>query len=161
RPAGGAARGRTAVGYPGAMTSVFTRIIDGELPGRFLWSDESCVAFLTAGPITDGHTLVVPRAEIDHWLDVPTELASHLFEVAATIGRAQRAVYSPERIGLLIQGFEVAHTHLHVWPADSLADFDWSNVDHDPDPAGLDRAAQALREELVRAGHGEYVPRPA
>lgn len=140
------------------MTSVFTRIINGEIPGRFLWADPQCVAFLTIGPIVTGHTLVVPREEIDHWLDVPADLSAHLLDVAATIGRAQRAVYSPERVGLLIQGFEVAHTHLHVWPANSLADFDWSNVNHDPDPAELDEAGESLRAELSRAGHGDHVP---
>ncbi|MPV49397.1 MULTISPECIES: HIT family protein [unclassified Pseudactinotalea] len=140
------------------MTSVFTRIIGGEIPGRFLWSDPSCVAFLTIAPIVPGHTLVVPRAEIDHWLDVPAELGAHLFAVAATIGRAQRQVYSPARIGLLIQGLEVPHTHLHVWPAENLADFDLARADHDPDPGDLDRAGRALRTELERAGHGEHVP---
>ena len=49
------------------MASIFTKIIDGELPGRFVWKDDVCVAFLTIAPVTDGHTLVVPRAEVDRW----------------------------------------------------------------------------------------------
>lgn len=152
------ARSRTLLGYPDAMSTVFTRIITGEIPGRFVWSDSECVAFLTIGPLTSGHTLVVPRTEVDHWLELTPELRGHLFEVAAHIGQAQRAAFSPERIGLMIQGFEVPHTHVHVWPTNDLADFDFSRVDHDPDPADLDRAGERLRAALLAAGHGEHVP---
>ena len=60
------------------MTTLFTRIIDGELPGRFVWRDDRCVAFLSINPLQPGHTLVVPIAEVDQWTDLPVELAEHL-----------------------------------------------------------------------------------
>ena len=73
------------------MPTIFTRIIEGELPGVFVWRDPQCVAFLSINPMHPGHTLVVPRAEVDHWIDLDPELAAHLFQVAQTIGQAQEA----------------------------------------------------------------------
>ena len=66
------------------MATLFTRIIDGELPGRFVWRDDRAVAFLTISPIQPGHTLVVPRAEVDNWLDLDPAIAAHLMTVAQT-----------------------------------------------------------------------------
>ena len=88
------------------MSTVFTQIIDGELPGTFVWRDDRCVAFLSINPLSPGHTLVVPIAEIDHWLDVPADLQAHLFEVSRRIGQAQMQALRPERIGLVVAGFE-------------------------------------------------------
>lgn len=140
------------------MSSVFTKIIDGQIPGRFVWSDPECVAFLTVEPLRLGHTMVVPRAEIDHWLDVPDDLAQHLFTVARHIGRAQRDAFDPRRVGLLVEGYGVAHVHLHVWPSLSPEDFDPGNADRDPDPTAMDAAAGQLRSRLRAHGHGEFVP---
>ena len=140
------------------MSTLFTRIINGEIPGRFVWKDDVAVAFLTIGPLTEGHTLVVPRQEVDRWTDVPTELLTRLTTVAQTIGQAQVEAFGSARAGLTIVGFEVEHLHLHVWPVNSMADYDWSRVDHNPDPAMLDANAERLREALRSAGHGEFVP---
>jgi len=137
------------------VTTLFTRIIDGELPGRFVWRDEEVVAFLTINPITPGHTLVVPRAEIDHWLDLPTELAERCMAVAQAIGQAQMAAFSPRRIGLIIAGLEVPHTHLHLVPIDTEADLSFAKADPSPDPAALDDAAERLRAALRAQGRPE------
>lgn len=101
------------------MPTVFTRIIDGELPGTFVWRDPEVVAFLSINPVQPGHTLLVPREEVDHWVNLEPTLAAHLMTVAQTVGRAQQAVYEPLRVGLLIAGLEVPHTHLHVIPIQS------------------------------------------
>ena len=140
------------------MSSVFTKIIEGELPGRFVWADEQCVAFLSIQPLAQGHVLVVPRREVDAWIDLPEELATHLMTVSRAIGRAVDAAFSPKRVGLMIQGFEVPHVHIHVWPVSSTADFDFANADHDPDQAVTDDAAQRIREGLRSAGHEAQVP---
>ena len=108
----------TSPTYDPGVPSIFTRIIDGELPGHFVWRDDECVAFLSIAPLRPGHTLVVPRLEVDHWLDLPPELAAHLMTVAQRIGRAQQAALNPTRVGLIIAGMEVPHTHLHVIPID-------------------------------------------
>ncbi len=140
------------------MATIFTRIIDGELPGRFVWRDDRCAAFLTIEPLAPGHTLVVPREEVAHWIDLGPELATHLILVAQAIGRAQQVAFSPSRVGILVIGEEVPHTHLHVVPMDSLADIDLSLADPAPDPAALDAAATTLRSALHDLGHGATVP---
>lgn len=131
------------------MTSIFTRIIDGELPGRFVHRDDTCAAFLTIAPIRPGHTLVVPLAEVDHWVDLDPEVAAHLFKVAQRIGRAQVSAFSPNRIGMMIAGMEVPHTHLHVIPIRSESDLDFANADHSPADGALDEAAEAIRSALT------------
>ena len=140
------------------MSTLFTRIIDGEIPGRFVWKDDDAVAFLTIAPMGRGHTLVVSREEVDHWLDLAPDLAAHLTKVAQVVGRAQMAAFSPGRVGLLIAGLEVPHVHLHVVPIHSESDLDFAKADHSPDPAALDGAADRLREVLRSLGHGENVP---
>lgn len=135
------------------MTTLFTRIIDGEIPGRFVWSDDVCVAFLTIGPLQLGHTMVVPRVEVDQWVDLAPDVAAHLFEVAGLIGRAQREEFGAERIGMLIEGYEIPHAHVHVWPSRSPADFNPANVIKDVPDADMDEAAARLRQRLRGHGH--------
>ena len=130
------------------MSTLFTKIINGDLPGRFVYRDDLCVAFLTIAPICPGHTLVVPRLEVDHWVDLPDELAGHLAIVARKIGAAQMSAFEAERISLIIAGLEVPHTHLHVLPITSEADIDFRKANSAVDPTDLDEAARALRTAL-------------
>jgi histidine triad (HIT) family protein len=130
------------------MPTIFTRIIGGELPGRFVWRDDRCVAFLSINPLQPGHTLVVPIDEVDHWIDLDDELAAHLMTVSKRIARAQQDLFSPAKVGLMIAGLEVPHVHLHVVPIRGVHDLDFSNADPSPDPATLDAAADALRGAL-------------
>ncbi len=140
------------------MSTVFTKIIDGELPGRFLWKDEKCVAFLSIAPLAYGHALVVPRQEIDRWTDADGELAAHLMKVAHRIGKAQVEAFGSERAGLAIAGYEVPHTHLHVWPSNSMEDHDFRRAMDAPDQAKMDEAAEKLRVALRLMGETENVP---
>lgn len=137
------------------MPSLFTRIIRGEVPGRFVWRDERAVAFLTIAPLRPGHTLVVPIEEIDHWLDVPPALMAHLTSVAQKVGQAVQRAFRPEKVGLMIAGLEVRHVHLHVVPIESLGDLDFAKADAGAAPAALDAAAKKLRAALREAGHRE------
>lgn len=130
------------------MATLFTRIIDGELPGRFVHRDDIAVAFLTIAPICPGHTLVVPRLEVDHWIDLPDEIAAHCTVVAKRVGAAQMRAFEAERIALVVAGLEVPHTHLHVLPIRSEADIDFRKADASVDPAELDDVAERLRSEL-------------
>ena len=137
------------------MPSVFSRIIAGELPARFVWKDESCVVFLSIRPLRPGHALVVPRAEIDHWLDLDKGLLDHLFETAQAIGMAQMAAFKPARIGMVVAGLEVPHCHIHVVPIRGVHDLDFGNQDPNPDPDMMDQAAQSLRRELRKLGDAQ------
>ncbi|MEX0705154.1 MAG: HIT family protein [Nitriliruptoraceae bacterium] len=139
------------------MTSVFTRIIDGELSGRFVWSDDVAVAFLTINPVTPGHTLVVPRAEVDHWLDLDADVWEHCSRVVRHVGAAIQEAFDPPRVGQLVAGFEVAHVHVHVLAVASMADLDLSRAESDPDPQVMDDAAARIRTALRRQGHDAHV----
>jgi histidine triad (HIT) family protein len=134
------------------VASVFTRIIDGELPGRFVWKDEQCVAFLSIRPLRPGHTLVVPRLEVDHWLDVDPALLSHLFATSQLIGKAQMAAFHSVRIGIVVAGLEVPHVHIHVVPIRGVHDLDFDNQDPNPDADVMDKAAASIREQLRALG---------
>jgi diadenosine tetraphosphate (Ap4A) HIT family hydrolase len=138
----------------GAMTTVFSKIIAGELPGRFVYRDETVAAFLTIEPIAYGHTLVVPVEEIDRWTDVPADLWLHLNEVAQQVGKAIVDGFGAPRAGYLIAGFEVPHTHIHVFPAADMSGYNLSNIMgmDDTDPAQMDAAAEKIRAGLRAQG---------
>lgn len=140
------------------MASVFSAIINGQLPGRFVWEDEEFVAFLTINPITQGHTLVVPRQEIDQWQDLDPEVFARINAVAQKIGKAVRAAWGAPRAGMLIAGLEVPHLHLHVFPAFELGDFNISGADPEPSKESLDEAQGKIKQALRELGYGANVP---
>ena len=130
------------------MATVFTKIINGELPGRFVYEDDDIVAFLTIAPMTHGHTLVVPRAEIDQWQDVDAPEFNKVMGVAQLIGKAVCKAFGVERAGVIIAGLEVPHLHVHVFPAYNLTDFGFANVDHNPSQESLDEAQTKIKSAL-------------
>jgi len=131
------------------MASVFSMIMNGDLPGRFVYRDDACAAFLTIEPITPGHTLVVPIEEVDHWIDLDPDTAAHLMQVAQRVGRAIQSELEPTRIGVIIAGMEVPHTHIHVLGIDSEADLDFGAADRSPDPVALDDIARRLAASIA------------
>jgi histidine triad (HIT) family protein len=134
------------------MATLFTRIIQGEIPATFVWKDDQCVAFMSINPLQPGHTLVVPREEIDHWIDCPAPLRDHLLAVAREIGQAQQKAFRPERIGLVIAGLEVPHLHLHVVPINGAADLEFSRAATSVTPEALEESASSLRYILRSMG---------
>jgi histidine triad (HIT) family protein len=137
------------------MATIFTQIIEGRLPARFVWKDDQCVVFLSNRPLRPGHSLVVPREEVDHWIDLEPSLLCHLTDVAQAIGKAQMAAFRPARIGMVLAGLEVPHCHFHVVPIWGMRDLDFANQDPDPAADMMDGAAEAIRRELRRSGHSE------
>lgn len=130
------------------MATIFTRIIDGEIPGTFVWRDDRCVAFMSINPIERGHVLVVPIEEIDHWVDCTPELAAHLFSVTHVLGRASVRAFGCERVGVIIAGYEVPHTHVHVIPTTDMSGLSFAKAATSVDRDDLEAAANALREAL-------------
>ncbi len=118
----------------------------------FVWRDERCVAFMSINPTAPGHALVVPIAEVDHWIDLDIGLAGHLTAVAHTIGRAQFRAFAPMRIGLLVAGFEVPHVHLHVIPMADMSQLDLATSARTPDVEAISAAARRIRDELRAMG---------
>jgi histidine triad (HIT) family protein len=137
------------------MQSVFSKIIAGELPARFVWKDRRCVAFLTTAPLRPGHALVVPREEVDHWIDASPDLLAHLMQVAQKIAKGIDAAWHPTKVGLMIAGLEVRHLHVHLSPIWDLSDLDFARQDKSAKPEDLDAAAERLRAALREQGHAE------
>lgn len=131
------------------MTTIFSRIINGEIPGTFVHRDDLCVVFMSINPMALGHALVVPIEEIDHWVDCPPVLASHLFAVSQRIGQAQQTAFGCERIGLIVAGYEVPHMHIHVIPTTNMSQLSFANAARSVDPDVLADAAHRIREALA------------
>lgn len=127
------------------MATLFTKIIRRELPGRIVYEDDDCVAFLSIAPIRPGHTLVVPRVEVDHWIDLPDDLLRSLWSAAGTVGRAVDAAFQPKRVAALLAGLEVPHVHVHLIPINSEREVDFALANHQADAAALDDAAERIR----------------
>jgi diadenosine tetraphosphate (Ap4A) HIT family hydrolase len=134
------------------MATLFTKIINGEIPGRFVYDDDEFVAFLTIEPMTPGHTLVVPRAEIDQWQGVDPDVWRRIMALSQRIGKAVVRAFDAPRAGLLIAGLEIPHLHVHVFPAYQLTDFGFANVDRNPSPAALDDAQARIKAALAELG---------
>jgi len=136
-----------------AVASVFSRILAGEIPAHFVWKDDRAVAFLTINPLRPGHVLVVPRKEVDHWLDLDDELRHHLIDVAHAVGRAVDAAFSPTKVGLMLAGLEVPHVHFHVVPIWNVHDLDFAKAERSPAPGALEDAAAKIRSALQSLGY--------
>ncbi len=136
------------------MASLFTQIIEGDMPGHFVWKDEVWVAFLSIFPISEGHTLVVPRLEVGQWTDLPPDVVSHCMLVAQKISTVIKALYACERVGLVVAGFEIPHTHVHLLVVNDMSDFDFSAAQA-ADPELLAANASKIVAELQQRGHTE------
>lgn len=130
------------------MSTVFTKIINGDIPGTFVYQDEACVAFMSINPMADGHVLVVPRDEVDHWVDLSPYLSSHLFEVSHRISRALQKAFPCERVGLIIAGYEVPHCHIHLIPTDNMGQLSFSNAAASVERSALEANARRIIDAL-------------
>jgi histidine triad (HIT) family protein len=134
------------------MASIFTKILAGELPGHFLWKDAHCFSILTIQPIREGHLLLIPNDEINHWDEVPAATAAHLMHVGQILAKGIKTVIPCKRVGLTVIGLEVPHTHLHLIPIDSMGDMDFS-LQRPEAAENLAATAARLRLALVAAGY--------
>jgi histidine triad (HIT) family protein len=137
------------------LASLFTRIIEGDLPAHFVWKDEVSVGFLSIAPLKPGHTLVVPRVEVDHWLDLEPDVVKHLAGVTHAVGKAIARVYDPVKVGSIILGLEVPHVHIHVAPIWSPTDLDFHNANPNTKPEALAIEADRVRGALRELGYAE------
>jgi histidine triad (HIT) family protein len=130
------------------MSTVFTKIIEGEIPGTFVYRDDDCVAFMSINPMAPGHLLVVPRAEIDHWIDLPADLAAHLFQVCHRLGLAQERAFGCSKVGMIIAGYEVPHAHIHLVPTNAERELSFANAAASVERSDLESWADAIRSAL-------------
>ena len=130
------------------MTTIFTRIIRGEIPGTFVYTDEACVAFMSINPMADGHVLVIPQDEVDHWVDLSPYMASHLFEVSHRISKALQKAFPCERVGLIIAGYEVNHCHIHLIPTNNMGQLSFANAAASVERETLEQHAERIISAL-------------
>ena len=106
------------------MATIFSRIIAGEIPSYRIYEDELTYAFLDIHPVARGHTLIVPKIEVDHFMDVPEPYYSAVFQTAKIVAQALKASTGKARIGTIIAGFAVPHFHYHLVPIDDESELD-------------------------------------
>ncbi len=130
--------------------SIFTKIINGDIPARIIYRDNEVVAFLDVNPLSNGHTLVVPRRQIDSLWDLPDQSYCHLWTVARRIATHMKTVLKPERVGIIVEGFDVPHAHIHLVP---LYDRSVLRLHHDYpvdlSDSALDSIAARLTKDLT------------
>ncbi len=134
------------------MSSLFTRIRQGELPGHILWDDGSCFAMLTIKPIREGHLLVIPHQEVDHWDEMDDALTEHVFKVSRLLSRTLRQLFPCEKTAMMIAGLEVRHAHIHLFPVTAISDLNFALAQERADDQQL-ATAQKIRGALRAAGH--------
>jgi len=127
--------------------TLFTKIIKGEIPCHKLYEDEDYFSFLDIKPLKPGHALVIPKVEVDYIFDLEDELLSGLLTVARPIARAIEQCVDCERIGLMVAGLEVPHTHVHLVPISSVGDLNFAHATETP-PGELADLAGKIRGVL-------------
>jgi histidine triad (HIT) family protein len=130
------------------MPTLFTHILNGDIPGTFVYRDDQCAAFLSINPLADGHVLVVPVEEVDHWVDLPGSLSQHLFAVSHRISQALNKAFPCERVGMIIAGYEVNHCHIHLIPTNTLGQFNFANAAASIERTTLEQHAQRIVDAL-------------
>jgi len=103
--------------------SIFSKIINGDIPCHKVYEDDRVLAFLDIHPIQPGHTLIVPKCQIDHFDELEDADYTALFDAVKKIAQQQKRVFKKQRACVRIEGFDVPHAHVHVYPCDSPADF--------------------------------------
>lgn len=98
--------------------SIFTKIIKGDIPSHKIYEDDKTIAFLTIQPVREGHTLVVPKIQVDQYMDLPDEDYDALWRTVKKVAAHLRARTGKERIGVVIKGIDVPHAHVHLIPFD-------------------------------------------
>jgi len=109
------------------MATIFTKIINGDIPSYKIAEDENCYAFLDINPLKAGHTLVVPKNETDYLFDLNNESYQQLFAFAKKIAIALKSSVPCKRIAVVVLGFEVPHAHIHLIPIDNESEIDFAN----------------------------------
>ncbi len=130
------------------MSTIFTKIINGEIPCHKIAEDDKYFAFLDISPLAMGHTLVIPKAEVDYIFDLEDEVLAGLNLFAKRIAKAVEKSVECKRIGVAVIGLEVPHTHIHLVPLNAIGDLNFSNPKLNPAQEDLAEMAAIIRENL-------------
>jgi histidine triad (HIT) family protein len=128
------------------MASIFTRIINGEIPCYKVAEDERYFAFLDINPLREGHTLVVPKMEVDKFFDVPADVLAGLMVFAQGVAKKIERVVPCDRIGVSVIGLEVPHAHVHLIPISGMRDMDFTQPKLKLTPEQFNAIAEKIRK---------------
>lgn len=130
--------------------SIFTKIINGEIPCHKIYEDEQTIAFLDIHPTQPGHTLVVPKVQVDHFDDLSDVDYMAVWRTVKKIAKAQKKVFGKARVGVKVMGFDVPHAHIHVLSMDTLDEYlSFTDMNKEPNHADLAAIAQKLSLEVL------------
>lgn len=128
------------------MSSIFSKIISGEIPSHKVHESDKFIAFLDINPLKAGHTLVVPKEEIDYIFDMPDGLLSEILVFSKEVARKIESVVECERIGVSVIGLEVPHAHVHLIPMNSVSDMNFAKPKLELDPEYMADLAEKIRQ---------------
>jgi histidine triad (HIT) family protein len=130
------------------MSSIFSKIVKGEIPCYKIKESENCLAFLDVNPLQKGHTLVIPKKEVDYIFDIESELYKELWDLAKTVSQGIKQVVPCTKIGVAVVGLEVPHAHIHLIPIDSVADMNFARPKVSFTKDEFEQVAKQIREAL-------------
>lgn len=130
------------------MPSIFTRIVNGEIPCHKIAESEKYLAFLDINPLVKGHTLVIPKEEVDYIFDIEDDLLGGLMIFSKTVAKAIEKTFPCERIGVSVIGLEVPHAHVHLIPMQTMADICFQNPKLSLSHEELATIAEQVRNNL-------------
>ena len=130
------------------MATIFTKIVNGEIPAYKVAENDRFLAFLDINPLAKGHTLVIPKRETDYILDMEDSELAELMIFAKKVGRAIERVVPCERMGITVIGLEVPHTHIHLIPINSIYDMDFKQPKLKLTSAEMEQISLAIKNEL-------------
>ncbi len=130
------------------MASIFTRIVNGEIPSYKVAESDDYYAFLDINPLMKGHTLVIPKVEVDYIFDLDNDTYNGLFAFAKKVSHSIKNVIPCERIGVVVMGMEVPHAHIHLIPINKMSDMDFTRPKLEIDSAEFLKIADKIEREL-------------
>lgn len=130
------------------MASIFTKIINREIPGYIVAEDDNHIAFLDINPLKEGHTLVVPKKEVDYIFDLDHQTLARIFSFSKRVAKAIETTVKCNRVGVSVIGLEVPHAHVHLIPIDTMDDMNFSNMKLSFDREEMEAMAQRIKENF-------------
>ncbi len=131
------------------MSTIFTKIIRGEIPSYKIAEDENYYAFLDINPLAKGHTLVIPKQEVDYIFDLDSKTLEGLFSFAQKVAKGIEKVVECKRIGIAVLGLEVPHAHVHLIPINGIYDIDFSKPKLKFTAEEFNEIAESIRKQLI------------
>ena len=130
------------------MSSIFSKIVSGEIPSHKISENEKFLAFLDVSPLVHGHILVIPKKEVDYIFDIPDSDLAEMMVFAKGVAKAQKEAVTCKRIGIAVIGLEVPHAHIHLVPMNTANDINFTQCKLKPTAEELSSMAEKIRSKL-------------